>query len=98
MAVLIAGMLVVIDAQQAPAPTARLLFTNVAKAVGIAVTHTNGASPDKYLAETMGSGAVLLDYDDDGRQDLFVVDGGSIADSAVAARARHRLFRNEPGG
>jgi hypothetical protein len=95
---MMAGALAVLEAQQAPAPAARLLFTNINKASGIAFTHTSGASPDKYLVETMGSGAVLLDYDDDGRQDLFVVDGGSIADPAVAARARHRLFHNEPDG
>ena len=43
----------------------------------------------------MGSGAVFFDYDADGWVDLFLVDGGSLADAAVAARARHRLFRNQ---
>jgi hypothetical protein len=31
-------------------------FENVAKAIGITFTHVNGASADKYLVETMGSG------------------------------------------
>jgi hypothetical protein len=73
-------------------------FENVAKAIGIDVIHTNGASADKYLVETMGSGAVLFDYDQDGWIDLFVVDGGSLGAPAVASRARHRLFHNTGGG
>jgi len=69
-------------------------FENVAERAGLTFTHTNGASADKYLAETMGSGGLFFDYDNDGWIDLFLVDGGSIADRAVNARARHRLFRN----
>jgi hypothetical protein len=73
-------------------------FENVAPSAGLSFTHVNGASPDKYLVETMGSGAVFFDIDDDGLIDVFVVDGGSIADRAVASKARHRLFRNMGGG
>jgi hypothetical protein len=72
-------------------------FENVAKAVGLVVTNNNGASPEKYLVETMGSGAAFLDYDDDGWIDLFVVDGGSIA-AAGKPGAQHRLFHNEGKG
>lgn len=79
------------------APTSPVSFERAA-GVGLDVANVNGASPDKYLVETMGSGAVFLDFDNDGWLDLFVVDGGSIADPAVAARARHRLFRNIGGG
>jgi hypothetical protein len=73
-------------------------FENVATAIGVDVMHTNGASADKYLVETMGSGAVLFDYDQDGWLDLFVVDGGSLAAPAVASKARHRLFHNTGSG
>jgi hypothetical protein len=71
-------------------------FENVAKAVGLTFTHINGASPEKYLVETMGSGAAFLDYDNDGWIDLFVVDGGSIA--AGKSAAKHRLFHNDGKG
>jgi enediyne biosynthesis protein E4 len=81
-----------------PAVPAALAFNDVAKAAGLAVATVNGASPDKFLVETMGSGAVLFDYDADGWLDVFLVDGGSLADAAVAARARHRLFRNLGSG
>jgi hypothetical protein len=46
----------------------------------------------------MGSGALFFDFDADGWVDLFFVDGGSLDSPAVAARARHRLFRNRGDG
>ena len=81
-----------------PSSAASITFENVTQSAGIPFTHVNGASADKYLVETMGSGAVFLDFDDDGFIDVFLVDGGSIADRAVAAKARHRLFRNVGNG
>ena len=78
-------------------PTA-VRFTDATREAGIDFRHVNGASPDKHLAETMGSGGLFFDYDDDGWIDLFLVDGGSFADPAVARRARHRLFRNRGNG
>jgi len=81
----------------APEP-APVRFEAVAAAAGLDFRHTNGASPQRYLPEIMGSGGVFLDYDNDGWVDIFLVDGGSLADAAVAARARHRLYRNRGGG
>jgi len=82
---------------QAQARPPSVGFENVTTASGIDFTAVNGASPTKYLVETMGSGAAFLDYNSDGWVDLLFVDGGSVADPAAAARARHRLYRNDRG-
>jgi hypothetical protein len=77
---------------------AAVTFTDVAVRAGIQVTNLNDASPQKYLPETMGSGAALFDYNGDGWLDIFLVDGGSMANPQVASRARHRLHRNRRDG
>jgi hypothetical protein len=75
-----------------------VIFSNVTAQAGINFKHENGASREKYLPETMGSGVVVLDYDNDGWPDIFFVNGGSFADERAAARARHRLYRNNRNG
>jgi hypothetical protein len=79
-------------------PAAQVIFRNIATAAGVGVTHVNGASPDKYFAEIMGSGGLFVDVDNDGWIDIFLVDGGSVADPRVAATARHRVYRNRRNG
>jgi len=74
------------------------VFRDVAQARGVDFVHTNGASADRYFPEIMGSGGLFFDFDNDGWLDLFLVDGGSFADPAVAQRARHRLYRNRGHG
>ncbi len=76
---------------------ASVSFTEVGGAAGLDFHHTNGASPAKHLVETMGSGGLFFDYDNDGWIDVFLVDGGSLADPAAARQARHRLYRNRGG-
>jgi hypothetical protein len=73
-------------------------FTDVTREAGIDFLHINGSSPDKHLVETMGSGGLFFDYDNDGWIDIFLVDGGSLADPAVARKARHRLYHNRGNG
>jgi hypothetical protein len=73
-------------------------FVDVTRQAGIRFQHTNGASPEKHLVETMGSGGLFFDYDGDGSIDIFLVDGGSVVDAKVHARARHRLYRNRGNG
>jgi hypothetical protein len=73
-------------------------FEDVTAAAGIDFRHVNGASADHHLQEIMGSGGVFLDYDGDGWIDIFLVDGGSLADRTVNGRARHRLFHNRRNG
>ena len=77
---------------------AAVRFTDVSREAGIDFRHVNGSSPDKHLVETIGSGGLFFDYDNDGWIDIFLVDGGSIADPNVARQARHRLYRNRGNG
>jgi hypothetical protein len=73
-------------------------FRDVAVTAGLDFLHVNGASEEKFFPEIMGSGGLFLDFDNDGWLDVFLVDGGSFADPAVARRARHRLYRNRRNG
>jgi hypothetical protein len=73
-------------------------FDDIAHVAGIAFRHTNGASADHHLQEIMGSGGLFFDYDNDGWVDVLLVDGGSLADPAVASHSHHRLYRNVGNG
>src|SRR5690349_23829311 len=61
-------------------------FADVTKASGIAFTHRNSPTSNKYLVETMGGGVALLDYDNDGRLDIFLTNGAKIDDPMPAER------------
>ena len=82
----------------AGAPPQEVSFADVTSAAHVAFTNLNGASPDKHLPETMGSGAAFVDLDSDGWVDIFLVDGGSMADPQVARRAQPRVLRNRRNG
>lgn len=47
---------------------------------GIRFRHQNSPTSQKYLLETMGGGVAMVDFDNDGRLDLFFVNGGRLAD------------------
>ena len=87
-----------VAAQRDGGAASPVTFRDISREAGIAFTNVNGASPDKHFAETMGSGGLFFDFDGDGWLDVFLVDGGSQADPAVARTARHRLFRNAGDG
>src|SRR5918996_6366285 len=56
-------------AAQSPSPT----FSDVTRSAGIHFVHNSGAAGKKFLPETMGSGGAFLDVDNDGWQDVFLV-------------------------
>src|SRR5205807_987685 len=45
---------------------------------GIDFLHRNSPTSQKYLIETMGGGVALLDYNNDGLLDVFLVNSGKL--------------------
>src|ERR1700752_1491459 len=73
-------------------------FVTIATEAKVAFKHENGATPQKYMPETMAGGSIIFDYNNDGWPDIFFVNGGSFSDKQKAAGARHRLYRNNKDG
>jgi enediyne biosynthesis protein E4 len=62
------------------APVQDVQFSDVTQTVKIQFKQENSATSNKYLVETMGGGVALLDYDNDGRLDIFFTNGAKIDD------------------
>lgn len=55
-------------------------FDDITVPLGINFEYIASHTSKKYLIETMGSGVALFDYDNDGRLDIFVVNGAPLSD------------------
>jgi len=56
-----------------PRPSGPIEFTDVSAQAGIHFKHNSGAFGKKYLPETLGTGCAFLDFDNDGWQDILIV-------------------------
>ena len=82
MRIRLGGMLLLLCAAPLLGQTAKnvasdstITFRDVTEKAGIRFVHNNGAFGKKYLPETMGPGVAFIDYDNDGWQDIFIVNG-----------------------
>jgi hypothetical protein len=80
-----------------PATADGIRFREASKAWGIDFRHHHGGSGRRYILESTAGGVVMFDYDLDGDQDLFFVDGGRIPGSLPGEEPRSRLYRNDGG-
>jgi len=73
-------------------------FLERADATGLEFQHFNGAAGRFQLPEIMGPGVALLDYDNDGDLDVFLVQGAVLASASHPPGSKplnNRLYRND---
>jgi hypothetical protein len=58
-------------------------FVDITAKSGVNFQGRASHTTKKYLLETMGSGVALFDYDNDGRLDIFFVNGAPLSDPTV---------------
>jgi hypothetical protein len=79
--------------------TVGVTFTNIAREAGLtAVTVFGGQRSNRYLLETTGCGVALFDYDNDGRLDIFLVNGNTLEGFPKGAEPTAHLYRNKGEG
>ncbi len=74
-----------------------VVFQDATASAGLRFKHTSGASGKKYLPETMGSGCAFLDFDNDGDQDILLVNSMEWA-PGKGTKALPALYRNDGTG
>ena len=80
--------------------TGPVLFQDVARQAGLTTwKHVMGTQEKQFILETNGSGVGLLDYDNDGWLDIYLVNGSTYdAMSGKTAAPKAALFHNNHDG
>jgi hypothetical protein len=79
---------------RAPAPAGPPpWFEDVTDKVGLDFVHDAGPTGSYFLPQIMGSGAALFDFDNDGRLDIYLLQG-----AGPASPSRNRLFHQGRDG
>jgi hypothetical protein len=81
-------------------------FVDVTDKTGVHFLYQSSHTAKHYLPETMGAGVALFDYDNDGRLDVFLVNGAPIADPTpkgtiprkAGSKYWNRLFHQKTDG
>lgn len=81
-------------------------FVDITARSGIGFQYQASHTSKKYLLETMGSGVALFDFDNDGRLDIFLVNGAHLDDPTSRGSTPqksgpafwNRLYHQKPDG
>jgi hypothetical protein len=76
------------EAAEEPPPAGPNWFRDVSAEVGLNFVHEAGPVGKYFMPQIMGSGAAVLDYNNDGILDLYLIQNGG-----PDSKARNRLYR-----
>jgi len=80
-------------------PTGPIVFEEIAQRSGLTFVTDSSPTPNKNQPETMAGGVALLDYDNDGYLDVFVVNGAAIPSlQKESPKYWNRLYHNNHDG
>ncbi len=82
---------------QAPRYSGPIEFVNVTTQAGLHFKHNSGAFGKKYMPETVGSGGAFLDYDNDGWQDILLINSMNWPERK-GAKSYSALYHNNQNG
>lgn len=75
------------------------LFEDVTRQAGLIFQNVSGSLSKDYIIDTVGGGAGLIDYDNDGFLDIYLVNGIPSGSSGTGSETPHsQLFRNNGNG
>lgn len=78
--------------------TGAVRFVDRTAAAKITFKHDNARSAEKYLIETMGAGAAWIDFDNDGKLDLYLVNSAPTKVYQPRRPLSSALYRNNGDG
>src|SRR5689334_18288249 len=79
--------------------TGTIQLVDIAAESGLTVPNTYGGTTRKdYILETTGNGIAILDYDGDGWNDIFVVNGTTLQRNPGVRPRTPQLYRNDGTG
>ena len=73
-------------------------FVDVAAKAGLTRVLLSGRPDKDHLLDSSGGGVAFLDYDKDGRLDVYLVNGWRLQDGRVVERGRNALYRGLADG
>ena len=80
-----------------PSPIAD--FTDIAEKAGLTMVNVfGGIDTKKYIIETTGTGVAIIDYDNDGWPDIFVVNGSRLEGFLAGSAPTNHLYHNNHDG
>ncbi len=75
-----------------------VVYRNITDEAGIRFTLDNGARGEHHFIETTTGGCALLDYNNDGYLDVFLIQAGQAPGSGFVIRQPCALYRNNGDG